>query len=98
MRRSSVHVCGPRELRGRTGRRVDHDGRVCMNVSVRKTRLLIASPIVCSCFQVGSRTLQQAIERHGLTSTEQIGARLRAGTNCGSCLPEIRKLLACRQA
>ena len=51
-------------------------------------------PLVCSCFRVGSRTLQDAIEKHGLTSTEQIGARLRAGTNCGSCLSEIRNLIA----
>jgi assimilatory nitrate reductase catalytic subunit len=51
-------------------------------------------PIVCSCFRVGSRTLRETIEKHGITSAEQIGARLRAGTNCGSCLPEIRKLIA----
>ncbi len=51
-------------------------------------------PIVCSCFRVGSNTLREAIEKHGATSTEQIGALLRAGTNCGSCLPEIRKLIA----
>jgi assimilatory nitrate reductase catalytic subunit len=51
-------------------------------------------PIVCSCFRVGSHTLREAIEKHGLTGTEQIGALLRAGTNCGSCLPEIRKLIA----
>ena len=51
-------------------------------------------PIVCSCFGVGSGTLREAIEKHGMTSTQQIGSRLRAGTNCGSCLPEIRELLA----
>ncbi len=51
-------------------------------------------PIVCSCFRVGSRTLLQAIEKQHLTSTAQVGACLRAGTNCGSCLPEIRKLIA----
>jgi assimilatory nitrate reductase catalytic subunit len=51
-------------------------------------------PIVCSCFRVGSRTLCEAIEKHRITTTEQIGSRLRAGTNCGSCLPEMRALLA----
>jgi assimilatory nitrate reductase catalytic subunit len=50
--------------------------------------------LVCSCFRVGSGTLRDAIEKHGLTTPEQIGARLKAGTNCGSCLPEIRSLLA----
>ncbi|HXR90675.1 MAG TPA: molybdopterin-dependent oxidoreductase [Steroidobacteraceae bacterium] len=55
-------------------------------------------PIVCSCFRVGSHTLREAIEKHGITSTQQIGAQLRAGTNCGSCLPEIRKLIAATSA
>jgi len=50
--------------------------------------------LVCSCFGVGSNTLRDCIEKHGLISTAQVGSRLRAGSQCGSCLPEIRKLLA----
>jgi assimilatory nitrate reductase catalytic subunit len=46
-------------------------------------------PLVCSCFGVGRYTLQAAITQHGLKDARQVGARLRAGTNCGSCLPEI---------
>jgi assimilatory nitrate reductase catalytic subunit len=53
-----------------------------------------AGPLVCSCFAVGRNTLRRAIAQHGLTDTRQVGARLRAGTNCGSCLSEIRALLA----
>jgi assimilatory nitrate reductase catalytic subunit len=53
-----------------------------------------AGPVVCSCFGVGRNSLRLAIAQHGLTDTRQVGARLRAGTNCGSCLPEIRALLA----
>ena len=53
-----------------------------------------AGPLVCSCFVVGRNTLRRAIVEHGCTDTRQVGARLRAGTNCGSCLPEIRALLA----
>ena len=53
-----------------------------------------AGPLVCSCFAVGRNTLRGAIAQHGLTDTRQIGARLKAGTNCGSCLPEIKALLA----
>jgi assimilatory nitrate reductase catalytic subunit len=52
-----------------------------------------AGPLVCSCFGVGRETIQRAIARHGLTDTRQVGSQLRAGTNCGSCLPEIRMLL-----
>ena len=53
-----------------------------------------AGPLVCSCFAVGRNTLRRAIAQHALSDTRQVGARLRAGTNCGSCLPEIRALLA----
>jgi assimilatory nitrate reductase catalytic subunit len=49
--------------------------------------------LICSCFKVGRNTICSAIREHGLTSTQQIGQRLRAGTHCGSCLPEIRILL-----
>jgi assimilatory nitrate reductase catalytic subunit len=50
-------------------------------------------PLVCACFGVGRNTLTDAIGAAGLTTTQQIGSRLRAGTNCGSCLPELRALL-----
>jgi NAD(P)H-nitrite reductase large subunit len=29
----------------------------------------------------------------GLTSLAEIGSVLRASTNCGSCLPELKKIL-----
>lgn len=55
-------------------------------------------PVVCSCFRVGCHTLCRLIEKEGLTDTDEVGRRLRAGTNCGSCLPEIRALLAAAAA
>jgi assimilatory nitrate reductase catalytic subunit len=51
-------------------------------------------PIVCSCFGVGRKTLCEAISRDGLKTTQDVGRKLRAGTSCGSCLAEIRSLLA----
>jgi assimilatory nitrate reductase catalytic subunit len=53
-----------------------------------------AGPLVCSCFAVGRDTLRRVIAEQSLTDIRQVGARLKAGTNCGSCLPEIRALLA----
>ena len=38
-------------------------------------------------------TITDAIARHRLTTPAQVGERLKAGTNCGSCVPEIRQLL-----
>ena len=53
-----------------------------------------AGQIVCSCFSVGRNTLCQAIAELGLQSPEAIGEKLQAGTNCGSCVPELRTLIA----
>ncbi len=50
-------------------------------------------PIVCACFAVGLGTLQRAIVDRQLTSLAEIAKLLRAGTNCGSCLPELRATL-----
>ncbi|MFO1434804.1 MAG: molybdopterin-dependent oxidoreductase [Candidatus Competibacteraceae bacterium] len=53
--------------------------------------------VLCACFNVGVDTLRQAIQEHQLTSPADIGTVLKAGTHCGSCVPELRKLLASRQ-
>jgi assimilatory nitrate reductase catalytic subunit len=55
---------------------------------------LETGPIVCSCFAVGRATLLRAIRGDKLVSLEQIGKALNAGTNCGSCIPELKGLLA----
>jgi len=49
---------------------------------------------VCSCYNVGVNTILHAIETQNLATVEAIGAALGAGSNCGSCRPEIRALLA----
>ncbi len=54
-------------------------------------------PILCSCFDVGVNTILTAIETQGLISVEAIGEALQAGTNCGSCRPELATLLASAQ-
>ncbi|WP_241521007.1 nitrate reductase [Steroidobacter cummioxidans] len=51
-------------------------------------------PIVCSCFGVGRNTLCKAIAQDQLQTPQEVGRKLQAGTNCGSCLPEIKSLLA----
>jgi assimilatory nitrate reductase catalytic subunit len=49
--------------------------------------------IVCVCFQVGVKRIREAMAS-GASSPQDIGRMLKAGTNCGSCLPEIRSMLA----
>jgi len=49
---------------------------------------------VCACFDVGATTIKMAIAAEGnCTTVAKVGARTRAGTNCGSCRPEIRRML-----
>ncbi|MEG0883171.1 MAG: (2Fe-2S)-binding protein, partial [Janthinobacterium sp.] len=52
-----------------------------------------AGPTVCSCFGVGRNTICAAIREQGLRTTAQVTACVKAGGNCGSCVPEIRQLL-----
>jgi len=49
--------------------------------------------LICSCFSVGEKTILRAIKEKNLTSVDQIGECLQAGTNCGSCIPELKVLL-----
>jgi len=49
--------------------------------------------LVCACFGVGVNTIVNLIASQRAASVEAVGAALRAGTNCGSCRPEIRALI-----
>jgi assimilatory nitrate reductase catalytic subunit len=52
-----------------------------------------AGPIVCACFGVGRNAICDAIAA-GARTPAVIGAELKAGTNCGSCIPEMKRLIA----
>ncbi len=48
---------------------------------------------VCACFNVGEKTILEAIAKQQLADVAAIGRCLGAGTGCGSCLPELKELL-----
>ncbi|PCI85949.1 MAG: nitrate reductase [Hyphomicrobiales bacterium] len=50
-------------------------------------------PIVCACMGVYQQQIIEAINEHDLKTVEQVGELLQAGTNCGSCISEIKQLL-----
>ena len=52
-----------------------------------------AQRIICSCFRVSQAQIEEAIIA-GADSAEALGKRLRCGTNCGSCIPELKQLIA----
>ncbi|MGZ3345420.1 MAG: nitrate reductase [Caulobacteraceae bacterium] len=51
-----------------------------------------AGPMVCACLKVGARKIEAAVAA-GSCSVEAVGAVTGAGTNCGSCRPEIARLI-----
>jgi len=51
-----------------------------------------AGRIICSCYGVGETAIRQAIAQ-GCDSPAALGRVLKCGTNCGSCIPELKQLI-----
>ena len=49
--------------------------------------------VVCACFGVSVAAIQEAIASGKATTSEDIARALRAGSKCGTCLPEIQDLV-----
>jgi assimilatory nitrate reductase catalytic subunit len=67
-----------------------------------RMRLLTARPgatevdkgaIVCACFEVGANQILASMRTKRCRTVADVGQELRAGTNCGSCRPEIARML-----
>jgi assimilatory nitrate reductase catalytic subunit len=54
-------------------------------------------PVVCACFQVGRKRIEAAIIA-GASTVADIGVATRAGANCGSCVPELKRLVGATPA
>jgi assimilatory nitrate reductase catalytic subunit len=51
--------------------------------------------LVCSCFGVGCNPIAACARELGAAATPaEIGKRLKCGTNCGSCVPEIQGIIS----
>jgi nitrite reductase (NADH) large subunit len=53
-----------------------------------------ASKIICNCNNVTKGTIQEAIQREGLTSVEEIKRCTKASSSCGGCKPLVAGLLS----
>jgi assimilatory nitrate reductase catalytic subunit len=71
---------------------IDTDDRRCLLLGQRVDSV-DPGATVCACFGVGANTIRGAIAA-GCHSVDAVGAKLKAGTNCGSCRPEITRLIA----
>jgi assimilatory nitrate reductase catalytic subunit len=54
---------------------------------------LASGRIVCACHQVGRNSICQAIRSENLSTASEVGRATKAGTGCGSCVPEINRIL-----
>ncbi|PVY77326.1 assimilatory nitrate reductase catalytic subunit [Tamilnaduibacter salinus] len=61
-------------------------------LAARDVSLPDTGPVVCSCFQVGEKQIEAAVA-DGIESVEGLGQTLKCGTNCGSCIPELKAFL-----
>jgi len=60
-----------------------------------------ASPQVCSCFSVNQEAIENCLA--GTTGTDdsllaKLQGTLKCGTNCGSCVPELKKIIRLTKA
>lgn len=60
--------------------------------------------IVCNCFNVAEREIATALDGHdwvnaGMpeTALKALQDKLKCGTNCGSCVPEVRRIILSRE-
>ena len=74
---------------GRTLSRQERRGLL----SARDVAVADVGPLVCSCFGIGERQIEAAI-RDGAADVDALGRQLKCGTNCGSCIPELKACLA----
>jgi len=73
--------------------RLDEEDRVGLLLGQPVGKGADTGPTVCSCFGVGRNTICSAIRERGLKTAAEITSCLKAGGNCGSCVPELKKLL-----
>jgi assimilatory nitrate reductase catalytic subunit len=69
------------------------DARSALLIGRPSNGLADDSRTVCACFGVGITRLISTIGSGAAVTVEDIGRMLKAGTNCGSCVSELRDLI-----
>jgi assimilatory nitrate reductase catalytic subunit len=49
--------------------------------------------VICACFGIGLAAIHEALASRKAADVAEIGLALRAGTKCGTCLPELRSIV-----
>ncbi|NWK19229.1 (2Fe-2S)-binding protein, partial [Vibrio parahaemolyticus] len=56
-----------------------------------------SAKLVCSCFRVTDKQIHDAMEKQDCTSLTQLQNKLKCGTNCGSCVSQIKHMVDSHQ-
>ncbi|MFB1074239.1 nitrate reductase [Vibrio diabolicus] len=56
-----------------------------------------SATLVCSCFRVTDKQIHDAMEKQDCTSLTQLQNKLKCGTNCGSCVSQIKQMVDSHQ-
>jgi assimilatory nitrate reductase catalytic subunit len=79
-------------LNAQLGRDLDTHERLRLLAGWGGEGQLDDGPAICACFGVGVAAVVAAV-RAGAADVEAIGKALRAGTNCGSCRSDLRRII-----
>lgn len=85
-------VSDPWWLVSRLGQVLDKDERRVLLSGKAPGEQSERGAMICSCFQVAEWDIREAISG-GCNSAAALGEKLRCGTNCGSCIPELNRML-----
>lgn len=80
-----------RWLEDQLNTRIDANTRFAILAGIPGAGVEDVGTIVCSCFQVGENTIKKAIAG-GCKDVDSLGEKLKCGTNCGSCIPELKAM------
>ena len=85
-------VPDPWWLASRLGQMLDKDERRVLLTGKPPGEQNEQGAMVCTCFQVSETVIRTAIAE-GCRTSAALGEKLRCGTNCGSCVPELNRLI-----
>jgi assimilatory nitrate reductase catalytic subunit len=63
-----------------------------------KIAMVEPEPVVCACFGIGIDRIRSTMASGAANTVAEIAQATRAGTNCGSCLPELKQIVAQERA
>jgi assimilatory nitrate reductase catalytic subunit len=72
---------------------VHDDGGISL-AQISAMSMVETEPVVCACFGIGESCIRDAMASGQANTVTEIGQATRAGTNCGSCLPELKRMIA----